>query len=37
MTKHMTDEERMDYYYKRGREVKRKLEKIIFAEAELKN
>ena len=28
MTKHMTDEERMDYYNKRGREVQRKLEKM---------
>ena len=28
MTKHMTDQERMDYYNKRGREVQRKLEKM---------
>ena len=28
MTKHMTDEERMDYYNKRGREVQKKLEKM---------
>lgn len=28
MTKYMTDEERMDYYNKRGREVQRKLEKM---------
>ena len=26
--KHMTDEERMDYYNKRGREVQKKLEKM---------
>ena len=28
MTKHMTDQESMDYYNKRGREVQRKLEKM---------
>ena len=28
MTEHMTDEERMDYYNKRGREVQKKLEKM---------
>lgn len=28
MTQHMTDEERMDYYNKRGREVQKKLEKM---------
>ena len=28
MTKHITDEERMDYYNKRGREVQKKLEKM---------
>ena len=28
MTKHMADEERMDYYNKRGRAVQRKLEKM---------
>ena len=28
ITKNMTDEERMDYYNKRGREVQRKLEKM---------
>ncbi|MCM1124117.1 MAG: hypothetical protein NC416_16170 [Eubacterium sp.] len=28
MTKHMTDQERMDYYNSRGREVQRKLEKM---------
>lgn len=28
ITKNMTDQERMDYYNKRGREVQRKLEKM---------
>ena len=28
ITKNMTDEKRMDYYNKRGREVQRKLEKM---------
>ena len=28
MTKNMTDQERMDYYNKRGREVQRKLDKM---------
>ncbi len=28
MTKHITDEERMDYYNKAGRAVQRKLEKM---------
>lgn len=28
LTKNMTDQERMDYYNKRGREVQRKLEKM---------
>lgn len=28
MTKHMTDEERMDYCNERGREVQKKLEKM---------
>lgn len=28
VTKHMTDEERMNYYNKRGREVQKKLEKM---------
>lgn len=28
ITKNMTDEERMEYYNKRGREVQRKLEKM---------
>ena len=30
MTWHMTDEELMNYYNKRGREVQKKLEKVTF-------
>ena len=32
MTKHMTDEERMDYYNKRGRKVQRTLERMTGGE-----
>ena len=32
MTKHMTEEERMDYYNKRGREVQREIEEARLQE-----